>query len=123
MASRWLRKRPASREQLCTGGCVPFETRSRVHAFPTTSRRGSAMTTSDYELDTIRRAVDIIRLVGRYVRLRKVGVQYVGLCPFHKEHTPSFYVHPAKKLWKCFGCGAGGDMFDFIEAIEGLNFV
>jgi|ERR1051326_5060817 DNA primase catalytic core len=80
------------------------------------------MTKSDYELDAIRRAVDIIRLVGRYVRLRKAGVQYVGLCPFHKEHTPSFYVHPIKKLWKCFGCGAGGDMFDFIKGVEGVTF-
>lgn len=80
------------------------------------------MNTSDFELDAIRRSIDIIRLVGRYVRLRKCGAQYVGLCPFHRERTASFHLHPSKKLWKCFGCGAGGDMFTFIMMIERLDF-
>jgi len=80
------------------------------------------MNTDVYEVDSIRAGVDAVRFIGRYVRLRKVGAQYVGLCPFHKERTPSFYVHPSKKLYKCHGCGVGGDLFTFVEAIEGVDF-
>jgi CHC2-type zinc finger protein len=75
------------------------------------------------QLDRIRDGVDLVKLVGRYVPgLRKSGVQVVGLCPFHKEKTPSFSVHPAKKVWHCHGCSAGGDVFTFLMRIEALSF-
>ncbi|EQB33533.1 hypothetical protein M529_03760 [Sphingobium ummariense RL-3] len=62
-------------------------------------------------------------IVGRHVKLRKAGHEYVGLCPFHDENTPSFRVNDAKGLFHCFGCGAGGDVIDFLTHVEGLNFV
>ena len=55
--------------------------------------------------------------------LRKAGRQYVGLCPFHSERHPSFYVEPDRKLWNCFGCGLGGDVLSFVMRVEDCNFV
>jgi hypothetical protein len=75
------------------------------------------------ELDRIRDGIDVLRFIGRYVRLKKSGAQYVGPCPFHKDRMPSFVVHPVKKLWKCHGCGLGGDLFAFVQRAEGLDFV
>jgi hypothetical protein len=66
---------------------------------------------------------DFLVIASRYTRLRRAGRQYVGLCPFHSERHPSFYVEPKKKLWKCFGCGAGGDMFAFVMHVEGCDFL
>lgn len=65
---------------------------------------------------------DFISAVRRYVRLRRAGRQYVGLCPFHKEKHPSFYVESQRKIFYCFGCGAGGDVFDFIMRVESCDF-
>lgn len=65
---------------------------------------------------------DIVELVGKYVRLQMSGAQYKGLCPFHQEKSPSFYVHPDRQMYKCFGCGAGGDAISFLMEIEGLGF-
>jgi DNA primase len=66
---------------------------------------------------------DIIRIVGDYVSLRKAGAQnYSGLCPFHKEKTPSFSVHAARQFYHCFGCGASGDVFSFVQKIESITF-
>jgi DNA primase catalytic core len=70
----------------------------------------------------IKNASPIARVISQYVRLRKSGPQMVGLCPFHKEKTPSFTVHPTKNLFKCFGCGEGGDVFRFVQLIEGVDF-
>jgi DNA primase len=66
---------------------------------------------------------DFLAIASRYTRLRRAGRQYVGLCPFHSERHPSFYVEPEKKIWKCFGCGAGGDMFAFVMHVEGCDFL
>jgi DNA primase len=55
--------------------------------------------------------------------LRRAGTQFVGLCPFHRERRASFYVHPEKQLFHCFGCGAGGDVFTFIQQIERVDFL
>lgn len=74
------------------------------------------------QVDEVRASADIIRVVSDYVTLRKAGVNMVGLCPFHQEKTPSFAVHPAKQIFHCFGCGAGGDVFKFVMMIEGLSF-
>jgi DNA primase catalytic core len=73
--------------------------------------------------DDVRAANDIVSVIGGYVPLKKAGVQKVGLCPFHKEKTPSFYVHPIKQVFKCHGCGTGGDVFKFIQEIEHIDFV
>ena len=65
--------------------------------------------------DQLKSSVDIVDVVGEYVRLKKSGPQrYSGLCPFHNEKTPSFSVHAARQFYKCFGCGEGGDVFSFV---------
>ena len=71
----------------------------------------------------IREASDIVEVVQDHVRLKKAGANYVGLCPFHSERTPSFNVHPAKGIFKCFGCDKGGDVFNFIMEIDRVEFV
>ncbi|MFN4179321.1 MAG: DNA primase [Armatimonadota bacterium] len=70
----------------------------------------------------IRDQANIVEVVSAYVRLLPAGKNYKALCPFHQEKTPSFYVSPEKGLWHCFGCGAGGDVIDFVQRIEGLTF-
>jgi DNA primase len=73
--------------------------------------------------DHLKSSVDIVSVVGEYVRLQKAGSQaYKGLCPFHNEKTPSFNVHVTKQFFKCFSCGAGGDVFEFVMKIEGISF-
>src|SRR6516165_5032403 len=74
------------------------------------------------QVEEVRAAADIVKIVGDYVQLRKSGVNLKGLCPFHQEKTPSFSVHPAKQLFHCFGCGVGGDVFKFVMLIENLSF-
>jgi DNA primase len=74
------------------------------------------------QADEVRAAADIVKIVGDYVKLRKAGVNLVGLCPFHQEKTPSFAVHPTKQIFHCFGCGVGGDVFKFVMLIEHLTF-
>src|SRR5919202_1583951 len=65
----------------------------------------------------------MIDLVGTRTELRRAGAsRYEGLCPFHEERTPSFGIDPAKKVFYCFGCGAGGDAFRFVQLAEGLDF-
>jgi len=65
---------------------------------------------------------DFVAIASRYTLLRRSGRQYVGLCPLHQERHPSFYLHPDKKVFYCFGCGAGGDLFRFVMLAEGLSF-
>ncbi len=72
--------------------------------------------------EKVKQQADIVRIVGDYVRLRKSGQNFVGLCPFHSEKTPSFAVHPTKQIFHCFGCGVGGDVFKFVMDIEKLTF-
>lgn len=72
--------------------------------------------------EQLKAQIDIVRTVGEYVRLRKVGARYVGLCPFHTEKTPSFNVNPALGIFVCFGCGAKGDVFRFVQELEQLTF-
>jgi len=66
--------------------------------------------------------VDLVELVEGYTRLRPCGRQFVGLCPLHSERHASFYVHPGKQVFKCFGCGAGGDVFEFLMRATGCDF-
>jgi len=70
----------------------------------------------------IKDRLDLVALIQEYVQLKKTGASYKACCPFHQEKTPSFMVHPQKQLWRCFGCGKGGDAFEFIQEIEGLDF-
>ena len=74
------------------------------------------------DIEAIREALNIQEVVGRYVELKKAGINYSGLCPFHQEKTPSFFVSPDRGTYKCFGCGEGGDIYSFVEKIEGLGF-
>ena len=66
---------------------------------------------------------NVLDIIQQYVALKRSGVNYKGLCPFHQEKTPSFYVHPSKGIYKCFGCGAGGDAIHFLTQLEGWTFV
>ena len=66
--------------------------------------------------------LSILEVVSDYVQLRRSGANYLGLCPFHAEKTPSFNVNPAREIFHCFGCGAGGNAFSFIMRMEGLSF-
>ncbi|MCP4578819.1 MAG: DNA primase, partial [Deltaproteobacteria bacterium] len=72
--------------------------------------------------EEVRSRVDIAQVIGRYVKLKPAGQNQKGLCPFHKEKTPSFTVSPSKEVFHCFGCGKGGDIFAFLMEIEGLTF-
>jgi DNA primase len=73
--------------------------------------------------EQVKGSVDIVGVVGEHVRLRKSGpYRYMGLCPFHQEKTPSFTVHVTRQFYKCFSCGAAGDVFKFVMEIEGLSF-
>lgn len=67
--------------------------------------------------------IDIVNLISSYTNLKKSGVNYKGLCIFHKEKTPSFVVNPNKGLWKCFGCGEGGNIFTFLMKVENISFI
>jgi DNA primase len=77
---------------------------------------------NDDAKELVRRRANIADIVGRYVNLKPRGRLMVGLCPFHKEKTPSFQVNPEMGLYHCFGCGKGGDVFSFIQEMDGLDF-
>jgi DNA primase len=73
-------------------------------------------------VDRVKEAADIVEIVSAHTDLRRAGQRYTGLCPFHDERTPSFSVDPVQKIYYCFGCEAGGDVFRFVEEKEGLDF-
>jgi DNA primase len=72
--------------------------------------------------ERVKQQADIVRVVGEYVRLKKTGKDFSGLCPFHQEKTPSFTVSPLKQIFYCFGCGKGGDVFSFVMDMEKSAF-
>jgi DNA primase len=72
--------------------------------------------------ERVKQQADIVRVVGEYVRLKKSGQNFTGLCPFHPEKTPSFAVHPVKQIYHCFGCGVGGDVFKFVMEMDKISF-
>ncbi len=77
---------------------------------------------SGADIEKIRSSTDISSVVGRFVQLKKSGASYRGLCPFHKEKTPSFFVSPERQTYHCFGCGTGGDVFSFLMNYLSLSF-
>ena len=78
---------------------------------------------SEELIDEIRSSNDIVDVISQYVTLKRSGRSFFGLCPFHKEKSPSFSVSPDKQLFHCFGCGAGGNVIHFISKIENVNFI
>jgi DNA primase len=72
--------------------------------------------------EKVKQQAEIVRIIGEYVRLKKTGQNFTGLCPFHQEKTPSFSVHPVKQMYYCFGCHEGGDVFKFVMAMEKCEF-
>ena len=72
--------------------------------------------------EEVRKAADIIEIIGQYVQLKKRGQNYIGLCPFHSERSPSFTVNQDKQIYHCFGCGRGGDVFSFWMEYHNLSF-
>lgn len=70
--------------------------------------------------DAIRERIDIVAFIGRSVRLERAGTNFRGLCPFHEEKVPSFYVDPKRGIWHCFGDGSGGDVISFHAKIKGI---
>ncbi len=77
---------------------------------------------SDAKKEEIRDAADIVEVVSDYVKLKRSGSGFTGLCPYHNEKSPSFHVSPRLGIFKCFGCGESGDVFKFIMDQGGLNF-
>ena len=74
------------------------------------------------EITSFKERVDLVKVVGHYSTLERKGAAYLGLCPFHDDHHPSLRVDPAKGVYHCFSCGAGGDVFRFVQEKEGCSF-
>ena len=78
---------------------------------------------SGYKMNTTLNKPDIIEVIGKEIELKQRGRNFIGLCPFHSEKTPSFVVNPERQRWKCFGaCNEGGDVISFIQRLKGLSF-
>lgn len=90
---------------------------------PRCYRDNKDMTILPETIDKIKTAADIVEVIGRSIQLKKNGKDHFGLCPFHSEKSGSFSVSPDKQMFYCFGCGAGGDVFEFLEKKDGIPFI
>ena len=81
------------------------------------------MRISENKIEEIRSAANIVDVISEYVQLRKRGKNFIGLCPFHNEKTPSFTVSEDKQIYHCFGCHSGGNVFKFIMEYEKISFI
>src|SRR5712671_787596 len=77
---------------------------------------------SDGIREQVRAANDIVDVIGSFLPLKRAGANFVALCPFHREKTPSFHVNPRLQIFHCFGCHKGGDVFTFVKEYESLDF-
>src|SRR6266702_8677115 len=73
-------------------------------------------------LEQVRAASEIVDVIGSYLPLKRAGANFIALCPFHREKTPSFNVNPHRQIFKCFGCHKGGDVFRFVMEYESIDF-
>jgi len=76
----------------------------------------------DSNVELVKERTDIVALIGEQVKLKKAGVNFKGLCPFHNEKTPSFVVSPNRQMFHCFGCSKSGDIFTWVMEKEGMTF-
>ena len=74
------------------------------------------------QIEQVRQKTDIVELINSYIPLKKAGRNFKALCPFHSEKTPSFIVSPERQIFKCFGCGEGGSVFNFLMKYENMEF-
>ncbi|PIR60645.1 MAG: DNA primase, partial [Candidatus Pacebacteria bacterium CG10_big_fil_rev_8_21_14_0_10_45_6] len=74
------------------------------------------------QIQSIKEATDIVAVIGSRITLQGAGAQFKGLCPFHAERSPSFFISPELQRYKCFGCGESGDVFNFLQKYDGLSF-
>jgi len=74
-------------------------------------------------IEEVRKAADIVEIISSRIHIKKVGNAYKAKCPFHAEKNPSFFVHPDRQIYKCFGCGKGGNVFHFLMTFEGITFI
>ena len=95
--------------------------RSRTRSRATKESRRSPSSSVGVAAE-VKQKLNLVDLIGESVQLRKAGASYKGLCPFHGEKTPSFTVTPARETWKCFGCGRGGDLFNFVMERDSIDF-
>ena len=74
------------------------------------------------DIDRVREATDLVELISEVTQVKKSGRSYMAVCPFHQEKTPSMSVDRGRGLYHCFGCGKGGDVFDFVQETRGVQF-